>query len=251
MPNPGNPQSWNKYSYTLNNPIRYSDPTGHRVDEGCGSGEQCVLPQPNDDQPQTDVTEWLFNEFSPQVEYLLENYDCSDIGVFNGARCVGYKYGSHYNLFGNGGRYDIKLKMEYLSDPYGAVILCGANNACRWVNYQTPGNILFGYLSAAREIPQIISWPVGGAREQLDYLENNQPLRLDYWPYWFDNPEDKAAVDFGYELYDEFGADITWEEFQSRLTPQVLQSFETPEDWPLSMPTSQSNNYPPGYFYNP
>jgi hypothetical protein len=42
---------------------------------------------------------------------------------------------SHYNLFGNGGRYDIKLKMEYLSDPYGAVILCGANNACRWVNY--------------------------------------------------------------------------------------------------------------------
>jgi hypothetical protein len=95
VPNPTNPQSWNRYSYVNNSPINYSDPTGHRVDEGCGSGEQCVLPQPNDDQPQTDVTDWLFNEFSPQVEYLLENYDCSYIDAFNGARCVGYKYGSH------------------------------------------------------------------------------------------------------------------------------------------------------------
>lgn len=29
IPNPGNPQSLNRYSYTLNNPIRYTDPTGH------------------------------------------------------------------------------------------------------------------------------------------------------------------------------------------------------------------------------
>ncbi|MFZ5909215.1 MAG: RHS repeat domain-containing protein [Chloroflexota bacterium] len=29
VPGAGNPQEWNKYSYTLNNPIRYNDPTGH------------------------------------------------------------------------------------------------------------------------------------------------------------------------------------------------------------------------------
>ena len=28
MPNPGDPQSLNRYSYTLNNPLRYTDPTG-------------------------------------------------------------------------------------------------------------------------------------------------------------------------------------------------------------------------------
>lgn len=29
IPNPDNPQSLNRYSYTLNNPIRYTDPSGH------------------------------------------------------------------------------------------------------------------------------------------------------------------------------------------------------------------------------
>ncbi|MEW6405341.1 MAG: RHS repeat-associated core domain-containing protein [Chloroflexota bacterium] len=31
VPNPANPQTWNRYSYTRNNPVRYSDPTGHDV----------------------------------------------------------------------------------------------------------------------------------------------------------------------------------------------------------------------------
>jgi hypothetical protein len=29
VPEPGNPQSLNRYSYALNNPMRYTDPTGH------------------------------------------------------------------------------------------------------------------------------------------------------------------------------------------------------------------------------
>ncbi len=43
IPNPANPQSWNRYSYTLNNPIKFSDPSGHsRIEEECGmNGEDC------------------------------------------------------------------------------------------------------------------------------------------------------------------------------------------------------------------
>lgn len=35
VPEPGNPQAWNRYSYALNNPLRYTDPTGHKpiIDE--------------------------------------------------------------------------------------------------------------------------------------------------------------------------------------------------------------------------
>ncbi|MDY0020137.1 MAG: RHS repeat-associated core domain-containing protein, partial [Anaerolineae bacterium] len=29
VPNPANPQSLNRYSYVLNNPLKYTDPTGH------------------------------------------------------------------------------------------------------------------------------------------------------------------------------------------------------------------------------
>jgi len=33
VPNPGNPQSLNRYAYTLNNPLRYTDPSGHYSDD--------------------------------------------------------------------------------------------------------------------------------------------------------------------------------------------------------------------------
>ncbi|HOV48078.1 MAG TPA: RHS repeat-associated core domain-containing protein [Anaerolineae bacterium] len=32
VPNPGNPQSLNRYAYTLNNPLRYTDPSGHWIE---------------------------------------------------------------------------------------------------------------------------------------------------------------------------------------------------------------------------
>jgi len=33
IPSPANPQAFNRYAYTLNNPVRYTDPSGHRLCE--------------------------------------------------------------------------------------------------------------------------------------------------------------------------------------------------------------------------
>jgi RHS repeat-associated protein len=35
VPEPGNPQSLDRYSYSYNNPIKYSDPDGHMPTDGC------------------------------------------------------------------------------------------------------------------------------------------------------------------------------------------------------------------------
>ena len=37
VPGVGNPQNLNRYTFVLNNPVKYNDPTGHRPDDGCQS----------------------------------------------------------------------------------------------------------------------------------------------------------------------------------------------------------------------
>ncbi len=40
VPGPGNPQSFNRYAYVLNNPLKYVDPSGHR-EVDCSASENC------------------------------------------------------------------------------------------------------------------------------------------------------------------------------------------------------------------
>jgi hypothetical protein len=44
IPNPGNPQSLDRYAYVLNNPVNFTDPSGHKIDDGCGT-EGCDASQ--------------------------------------------------------------------------------------------------------------------------------------------------------------------------------------------------------------
>jgi RHS repeat-associated protein len=251
-------QAWDRYAYTNNNPLRYTDPNGHGVD--CGIGMGCVTPHTNsgggsnNNGPQTDVTEWLATELNIQInnpDLVNPMDDC----VMEGFECTyarfGGLYGSQQEQFGNYGRYDIKRAMLIVIGQ--AVVLCG-NEGCRWVDYSAPGNIMYGYLSAARGVPQEVSWVAAGILETKDWtlegIKNGEPYSGQA-NTWFDAPGDKAAVDFGYALYEKYPDGVTLVEFMSELTTDVLNTFQQPTTSPLRIPVSQNNSYPPGYFLDP
>ena len=41
VPDQGSPQSWDRYAYVNNNPVRYSDPSGHVIAKGCSDPISC------------------------------------------------------------------------------------------------------------------------------------------------------------------------------------------------------------------
>jgi hypothetical protein len=50
IPDPSNPQAWNRYSYVGNNPVNFNDPTGHKEcddEKGCGGTTPKLKPNSN------------------------------------------------------------------------------------------------------------------------------------------------------------------------------------------------------------
>ena len=74
VPQPGDPQSLNRYSYALNNPLRYTDPTGHmqQCPDCGGSATPVVILDPNRVNPD-DQRRILFAWYDAHPEYNPAN----------------------------------------------------------------------------------------------------------------------------------------------------------------------------------
>ena len=81
VPNPSNPQSLNRFSYVRNNPLKYTDPTGHIEKYDDGGGEPITCQQTN-----TCVTfgEYFENVILPVAAFFFDGAEYAEL--FNQCR---------------------------------------------------------------------------------------------------------------------------------------------------------------------
>jgi RHS repeat-associated protein len=83
VPEPGNPQSLNRYTFVYNNPVKYTDPTGHCV----GEGTPCLVE--NGSSPETDDL----------LRFFLGLLDYRDQGKINDLQLMQMFLGAAFNIF--------------------------------------------------------------------------------------------------------------------------------------------------------
>jgi hypothetical protein len=70
VPSPGNPQHFNRYSYVLNNPLKYSDPSGHEEWLGLGGCDGDCRNDIPDDLPLPTIETWSWDQLSEEYQHL-------------------------------------------------------------------------------------------------------------------------------------------------------------------------------------
>ncbi|MCA9949996.1 MAG: hypothetical protein KDE48_10135 [Anaerolineales bacterium] len=232
VPDPKNPQSFNRYSYVYNNPVNFTDPTGH---DRCGvAGTVC-----SDEPPfiPTDLTEWLVNE-------MVHHVTGSELEAMRDANSFSIEWfaesGTFFELNTGHGKWDVKRNIE--REVGTAIVLCG-DKGCNWFDYSTPGNILYGFTAASVEIPQDISTAAGGF---LEIVEGT--AKLGNYSTLFEDPLDASAVEFGYFLYEQYGENLTVEQFKMELTLDLQNTMQPPVNIPNRSAIPQPNIYPLGRF---
>ncbi len=256
VPDPQNPQLFNRYAYSLNSPLNYSDPTGHCPNKII----VCIITGGETDgrkskEKQYDLTAWLGREMvsnlrGPEMELVQM---LAETGIADDPRYLAMNesmsgsflayQGAWFDLTRDYGVWDLKRNMQ---DVIGdSIVLCG-EVSCGWFDYSVPGNIHYGFLAAAAGIPRGESYWAAGMLELVG-TPFGQGDPGDF-STGFENPADKAAVEFGYNLFDKYGYDLTPADLMTELTPKVMSMLQKPENIPLIPAGHQPNSYPPGVF---
>jgi RHS repeat-associated protein len=218
VPDPANPQSLNRYSYVLNNPLRYTDPSGHWEREDAG---YVYIPPPPPPPSVSEVVVWLIcDEMLPNAQSDI----ASEIGVSNSVARWGVvpslwayrKTGNWWMLMAMA---DPKLQ-AYLK--WKNMVQLGADwdhkkdvrerfgdwsrdDATGYLyNYDVWSNTHYGYVGRRAGFTATELKAGAGVAQITDHTSDPS-----YWRTWFDEPYDQAAIQIGIELYDTYQLDVT------------------------------------------
>ena len=261
------PLSLNRWMYVEGNPVNYTDPSGHSPEgasqmlsqvlpqhysstnifnilnllDNCSPRTDTGTQPPQGSPPlQMDLTGYLALAMTKHGQDSRVKNIAFAIKAGNFALRVDYRAGlailapaylAFRELEGSGKVWDIKLGiLEKLNAKN--IVLCGTGINCRWFDYSTPGNIHFGYVAGKAKIDQFIAAIAGGILEQQDLHNQDLPLEPLYcfqnaFPGMCDNPQDQAAVDFGYELAKKYPTGISDADLRRELQINGMGNFQT------------------------
>ena len=265
VPNPASPMSLNRYMYVAGNPLRYRDPSGHRLEEG--AGPVYIPPGPGNggggggggggtrpggggstdtrnldhwlvseanhlaSLPEGGIIRWLQNDFNPLREALAWY-------MFN-------------EMVKNGAPLDFKDQIE---KELGRSIQFGG----KWFEWSTSGNIMFGFYGTAWGFHPHELYAGAGAAQLKDWLspdeEENPKLGPKLPPFYMDTADDHYAIELGILLYHQgYASDrqLTADEFSSLLVNYTHLNDMALESIPLEpAPNNAAWPYWSGYFNN-
>ncbi len=213
IPDPADPQSFNRYSYVLGNPIRYTDPSGHVE---CEFAAECNQPP----EQQRDLEDWMFGLEDWLIQTMRENA-MSDVvaEIHANLYYIGGNDLEAYRLWiaqvKKGAPWDYKT---IIPDEWGrGVWLAGSG----FWSFENVANIHFGYVGTAAGFTDIELLGGAGVFQIKDNVVD--PMRRGDEPNWdaigslatyFDEPEDHAAIQIGIDLYSDYGLLVTVDAFR-------------------------------------
>ena len=141
VPNPANPQQYNRYTYSLNSPINYADPDGHNP-VWCndpydgGGGPECAPMVDFDILKNAGDAKWEFDEMmtvwhgAARIDFMLMQHGSSFLEVFDGT--VTFSKTGTYSAEGNLGWRENQNSIWVYEHDKATVVSEGP----RWVGHE-------------------------------------------------------------------------------------------------------------------
>ncbi len=163
VPQPGNPQSLNRYSYVLNNPMKYTDPTG-QIAEDEQDKAQRILDEVYALYEVYITPDWYYWE-GRFIEGLWSLGELTDINIALGD--ISSKYSSIDTFKNAAGKVYVTKTSRNYSEAYGATGDIFLGGGFSWYS-QLERKALFTH-----ELFHIVDWR-SGSRESLRYSTKMQ-----------------------------------------------------------------------------